>query len=114
MSLDAFLNGYVLAWLAYLASAALAQLVFWRMVRRLRPRALQLLLRAVIAVLLFTPVYSHSQAGWLAPAWLYGSYEMILGHSAYATKAFTNLTVAGVVMLVIWGLEVLRFRRKSR
>jgi len=113
MILDAFLNGYVLAWLGYLASAAIGQLVFWRMVRRLPPHSLQLLLRAVLAAVLFTPCYSHSQTGWLVPAWLYGSYEMILGHSLEASKAFTNLSVAGAVMLAVWIVEVIRFRRRS-
>ncbi len=113
MILDALLNGYVLAWLAYLASAAIGQLVFWRLIRRLRPHSVQLLLRAVLAVILFTPCYSHSQTGWLVPAWLYGGYEMILGHSVEATKAFTNLSVGGAIMLAVWIVEVLRWRRRN-
>lgn len=114
MSLNDWLSSYVLAWLAYLASAILAQLVFWRMVRKLRPHALQLFLRALLAVILFTPVYSEARPDWLVPAWLYGGYDMILGQSKHASHAFTNLAVAGIVMLLVWIIASLYARKKAR
>lgn len=114
MNLHDWLSSYVLAWLAYLVSAVLAQLVFWRMVRKLRPRALQLFLRALLAVILFTPVYSQARPDWLVPAWLYGGYDLILGQTRHASQALTNLAVAGIVMLLVWIIAVLHARKKAR
>ena len=112
MTLNMLFNTYVLAWLVYLASACGLQWVFARMTRRFpRHYGFRQLLRAIVAVILFTPVYSDLAVHWLVPAWLYGGYEAILGRGLESTQAFTGMAFAGCLMLVVWGLDVLLARR---
>lgn len=112
MTLSMLFNTYVLAWLAYLVSACGLQWVFARLTRRfIRHYGFRQLLRAMAAVILFTPVYSDLAVHWLVPAWLYGGYEALLGKALESTRAFTGMAFAACLMLVIWGLDVLRARR---
>jgi hypothetical protein len=60
--------------------------------------------------LLLTPVESPDLAGWWIPAWLFGGYEMILGDAEASGRALFNLGLAGLVMLLVWVLDLVRYR----
>lgn len=101
---------YGIFWTAY----ALAFVVFFFLVSRvfriLPLYGLRTLLQAALIVVLLTPVESPELAGWWVPAWLHGGYESILGEKAEAARAFFNMGVAAAVMLLIWILDLVRYR----
>ncbi len=105
---------YGIFWAAY----AIAFVVFYYMMKKLF-RVLPLyglrtfLLAALVAVLL-TPVESAELAGWWIPAWLFGGYETILGDVDAAGRAWLNLGIAGIVMLLVWILDMVRYRLTKR
>ena len=114
MTLSVLFNTYVLAWLIYLGCACGLQWVFARLSGRLvKHYGFRQLLRAIVAVILFTPVYSRLADNWLVPAWLYGGYETILGQGLDSARAFTGMAFAGCLMLIMWGLDLLRVRRSG-
>jgi hypothetical protein len=45
---------------------------------------------------------------------LYGGYELILGEAADAGLALFNLSVAGLVMALVWILDMVRYRLGKR
>lgn len=105
---------YGLFWAAY----AIAFVVFFYMMKKLF-RFLPLygvrtLLLAVLVALLLTPVESPELAGWWIPAWLFGGYESILGDADDAGRAWLNLGIGGVVMLLVWILDMVRYRLTKR
>src|SRR5680860_1173538 len=82
---------YGIFWAAY----AIAFVVFYFMMKKLF-RFLPLygfrtLLLAALVAFLLTPVESVEVAGWWIPAWLFGSYELILGDADAAGRAWLNL-----------------------
>ena len=83
------------------------------MIRRLPPAWLNLLMRALMVVILFTPVASNAATHWLVPAWLYAGYSIILGQSDQLARALSGLGLAAIIMGVVWLLELVR-RRVSR
>ncbi|PSF04834.1 hypothetical protein C7H09_17560 [Marinobacter fuscus] len=101
---------YGIFWAAY----AIAFVVLFFMMRalfRLLPLyGLQTLLLSVLVVLLLTPVESPDVAGWWIPAWLFAGYELILGDTSAAATALFNFTVAGMVMALVWILDLVRYR----
>jgi len=105
---------YGIFWAAY----AIAFVIFFYMMKRLF-RFLPLygvrtLLLSALMVLLLTPVESPDVAGWWMPAWLYGGYELILGHIESASIAWFNFGLAGLVMLLVWILDLVRYRLVKR
>ncbi|MCE0758051.1 hypothetical protein LWH94_02430 [Marinobacter sp. G11] len=109
MDTDASL-AYGIFWAAY----AVAFVVFFYMMKalfRLLPLyGLRTLLLAALVVLLLTPVESPEVAGWYIPAWLFAGYELILGDISAAGSAIFNFTVASLVMLLVWILDLVRYR----
>lgn len=107
-------TAYAIFWGAY----AIAFVVFFYMMKKLF-RFLPLygfrtlLLAALVAVLL-TPVESPELAGWWIPAWLFGGYELVLGDAANAGRAWLNLTIGRLVMLLVWILDLVRYRLTRR
>lgn len=109
MDADASL-AYGIFWAAY----AIAFVVFFYMMKslfRLLPfYGLRTLLLSALVVLILTPVESPDVAGWWMPAWLFTGYELILGDAAEAGRGMFNLGVAAIVMLLVWILDLVRFR----
>lgn len=103
-------GAYALFWGVY----GLAFLVFYwalgRMVRWLPLYGLRTLLKAALVVVLATPVQSATLEGWWVPAWIYGGYESVLGDTDEAARAFLNMALAGIVMTLVWMLDMIRYR----
>jgi hypothetical protein len=105
---------YGIFWAAY----AIAFVVFYFMMKKLF-RFLPLygfrtLLLAALVAFLLTPVESPEIVGWWIPAWLFGGYELILGDADNAGRALLNLGIGGVVMLLVWILDMVRYRLSQR
>ena len=105
---------YGLFWAVY----AIAFLVFFYMMKRLFRflplYGLRTLLLATLVAVVLTPVESPEVAGWWMPAWLFGGYELILGNTDAAGRAFFNLGIAGLVMALVWVLDLVRYRLVSK
>lgn len=109
MDTDASL-AYGVFWAAY----AVAFVVFFYMMKslfRVLPfYGLRTLLLSALVVLVLTPVESPDVAGWWIPAWLFAGYELILGDTDAAGRALFNFSIAAVVMLLVWILDLVRYR----
>ncbi|EMP55551.1 hypothetical protein MSNKSG1_06758 [Marinobacter santoriniensis NKSG1] len=105
---------YGIFWAAY----AIAFVVFFYMMKqlfRLVPLyGLRTLLLAALVVLFLTPVQSPDLADWWIPAWIFGGYEAILGNMESAGRAVFNFGIAGLVMLLVWILDLVRYRLVTR
>ncbi|WP_341582043.1 hypothetical protein [Marinobacter metalliresistant] len=105
---------YGIFWAAY----AIAFVVFFYMmkslIRFLPLYGFRTLILAALVALLLTPVESPEVADWWIPAWLYGGYEIILGEADAAGRALFNLGLAGLVMLLVWVLDLVRYRLVRR
>ena len=105
-------NVYWLFWCAYGVGLALFLWMMQRLFRLLPLYGLRTLLLAAFAAILIAPVESLDVAGWWVPAWLYGGYELILGDQVAASAALLNIALAGMVMLLVWILDLVRYRLK--
>ncbi|MFT6123145.1 MAG: energy-coupling factor transporter transmembrane protein EcfT [Oleiphilaceae bacterium] len=94
-----------MAWCAYLLSAVGLVFVFWRMTKNLKLRRTRRSLRSLVAVLLFTPINMTAEGLWLAPAYLVGSYDWVLGKTEKALEAGVYISVAYILMMFIIMLE---------
>jgi len=113
--IDAETNlAYGIFWTLY----AVAFVVFFyttsRLFRIIPVYAIRTLLQAALIVILLTPVESNEVAGWWIPAWLHGGYESILGETSEAGRAFMNLGIASLVMILVWILDLVRYRLVKR
>lgn len=105
---------YGIFWAAYLVAFAVFFYMMKRLFRFLPLYGLRTLLLAALAVLFLTPVESPDLAGWWVPAWLFGGYELILGNVDSAARAVFNLGAAGLGMLLVWILDLVRYRLVRR
>ena len=97
---------YLAAWAVYLISALVMIAVFWRMTRNLKLRRTRRSLRVLVAVLLLTPINIATDASiWLAPAYLVGAYDWVLGHTDKALQAGVYIAAAYALMIVVVRLE---------
>lgn len=113
--MDADTNvAYGLFWVLY----AVAFVVFFysvsRLFRLIPVYAIRTLLQAALVVVLLTPVESSEVANWWIPAWLHGGYESILGQPDEAGRAILNLSIAAIFMLLVWVLDMVRYRLVKR
>jgi hypothetical protein len=97
---------------------AIAFVVFFysvsRLFRFIPVYGIRTLLQAALVVVVLTPVESSEVDGWWIPAWLHGGYEFILGNADEAGRAFLNLGLAAIVMLLVWVLDMVRYRMIKR
>jgi hypothetical protein len=105
-------NVYGLFWSAYGVGLVLFLWATQKLLRFLPFYGLRTLLLAALTAVLVAPVESLDIAGWWIPAWLYGGYELILGNSVAASAALLNLALAGMVLLLVWILDLVRYRIK--
>jgi len=96
---------YVWAWCFYLLSAVGLIIVFWRMTRNMTWRRTRRALRSLAAVLLLTPISVVDQGSWLAPAFLAGGYDWILGDTESAARAGMYLLSAYALLVAVILLE---------
>lgn len=99
------LPAYLIAWVLYLLSALGLVIVFWRMTRRLTWRRTRRSLRAMTAVVLFTPMNIIEDEFWLAPAYLVGLYDIALGNFDKALEVGSYMLAAFVLMVAVILLE---------
>lgn len=99
------MSSYLMAWVIYLCSAVGLIFVFWRMTKNLKLRRTRRSLRSLVAVLLFTPINIVEGSLWLAPAYLVGSYDWVLGKTEKALEAGLYISVAYILMMFIIMLE---------
>ncbi len=107
-------TAYGVFWAAYLIAFVVFLFMMKRLFRFLPLYGLRTLLLAALVACLLTPVESPDLAGWWIPAWLFGGYEMILGDMDEAGRALFNLSAAGLVMLLVWILDLVRYRLVRR
>ena len=105
---------YGIFWTAYANAFVVFFYLMKRLFRFLPLYGLRTLLLAALVALLLTPVESAEVAGWWVPAWLFGGYELILGNTEAAGRALFNLGLAGLVMLLVWILDLVRYRLVRR
>lgn len=101
---------YAIFWAAYAVAFVVLFYMMKALFRILPFYGLRTLLLSALMVLLLTPVESAEVAGWWIPAWLFAGYELILGDIDGAGAALFNFTVAAVVMLLVWILDLVRYR----
>src|SRR5690606_33311068 len=101
---------YEIAWGLYLLSALGFFALMWPVFQRVPWRAVRRFLKALLAVLLFTPSASVPSDSFLAPATLVFAYEALAGDMELAIQAGVLLGLALVALLGILLLETL-FRR---
>ncbi|AZT84078.1 hypothetical protein EHN06_11325 [Marinobacter sp. NP-4(2019)] len=105
---------YGIFWALYAVSFVIFFYMMSRLFRVLPIYGLRTLLQAALVVLLLTPVESADVGGWWVPAWLYGGYELILGDVEASGRAIMNLGIASLVMLLVWLLDLVRYRLVKR
>ncbi|MEQ8956279.1 MAG: hypothetical protein RL120_19275 [Gammaproteobacteria bacterium] len=99
---------YYLVWFGYLAAGAVFYGIFWYFTRFPRARWLAYFMRAVMAAVIVTPWYAHSDEDILAPALMIAMLDAISGGGS-ATRALVPLFLAlGAVLLSGGLLFVLR------
>ncbi|MAA63511.1 MAG: hypothetical protein CL581_01840 [Alteromonadaceae bacterium] len=107
---------YGIFWTIYVVAFIVFFILITRAIRPLPIYGLRTLIQAVLVVVLLTPVASPEAVDWWIPAWLHGGYESILGEAGEATRAFTNMALAGAVVGIVWVLDLVRvgiWRRKK-
>jgi ABC-type iron transport system FetAB permease component len=96
---------YIYAWVVYLLSAIGIVAVMWRLTRNLAMRRTRRTLRALIVVIAFTPINIAQQGIWLAPAYLVGAYDFVLGDVVRAQQAGLYLAAAFILLIILTLLE---------
>ncbi len=96
---------YVYAWLLYLLAALGIVLVSWRLTRRFTMRRTRRTIRSLIVVILFTPINIGQDSLWLAPAYLVGAYDWVLGDYSRAQMAAFYMSAAFSLCILLILLE---------
>ena len=97
---------YVLAWGVYLFSVLIMITVFWRMTRNVKLRRTRRSMRALVVAVLLTPInISVNEDAWLAPAYLVGAYDWVLGHADRAIQAGVYIASAYALLIAVILLE---------
>ncbi|WP_303289471.1 hypothetical protein [Marinobacter sp. SS5-14b] len=101
---------YGIFWAAYAVAFVVLFYMMKALFRILPLYGFRTLLLSALMVLILTPVESPDLAGWWIPAWLFAGYELILGDVDAAGAALFNFGVAGLIMLLVWILDLVRYR----
>ncbi|NMT63764.1 hypothetical protein [Marinobacter orientalis] len=113
--MDAETNlAYGIFWALYAVAFVVFFYMMARLLRIIPVYAIRTLLQAALVVIFLTPVESAEVANWYMPAWLHGGYETILGDKNDAARAFLNFGIASAVMLLVWMLDLVRYRLVRR
>jgi len=105
---------YGIFWAVYAVSFVVFFYMISRLFRVIPLYGVRTLLQAALIVLLLTPVESAEVGGWWVPAWLYGGYELSLGDAEASGRALLNMGLAALVMLLVWVLDLVRYRLVKR
>ena len=107
-------TAYAVFWIIYVVAFLVFFLMMSRLFRILPLYGLRTLLQAALVVFFLVPVQSAEVQGWWMPAWLHGGYESILGDNDEAMRAWINMAMAAVAMLLVWMLDLVRYRLVRR
>lgn len=107
-------TAYGIFWAIYAVGFVIFFFMMTRLFRLIPVYGVRTLLMVVLAVILLTPVESREAIGWWIPAWLHGGYESILGDMHEASRAFFNMGLAAVALLLVWVLDLVRYRLVRR
>jgi hypothetical protein len=106
---------YALAWIVYLLMAALMVLAFERYVAGHVPRQPRLFIRALLAVVLFTPGWVSVETVYMVPACIAVLFNLLAKSGSGLLKAaLPLLTMSSVVFGVLLFLEVRRSPETER
>ncbi|MEP1216091.1 MAG: hypothetical protein ABJM11_21230 [Marinobacter sp.] len=113
--IDAETNlAYGIFWALYAVAFVIFFYMMGRLFRLIPLYAIRTLLQAALVVVFLTPVESAEVADWWIPAWLYAGYETILGDASEAGRAILNFGMASAAMLLVWILDLVRYRLVKR
>ncbi|HEY9118918.1 MAG TPA: hypothetical protein VIN33_04135 [Marinobacter sp.] len=113
--IDAETNlAYGIFWALYAVAFVVFFYMMGRLFRIVPLYPIRTLLQAALVVVFLTPVESAEVANWWIPAWLYGGYESILGDASEAGRAILNFGMASAGMLLVWLLDLVRYRLVKR
>ena len=113
--IDAETNlAYGILWALYAVAFVVFFYMMGRLFRIVPLYPIRTLLQAALVVVFLTPVESAEVANWWIPAWLYGGYESILGDASEAGRAILNFGMASAGMLLVWLLDLVRYRLVKR
>ncbi|MGM0953147.1 MAG: hypothetical protein ACQEW7_09210 [Pseudomonadota bacterium] len=101
---------YGIFWVAYCLAFVVLFYMMKAVFRVLPFYGFRTLLLSALVVLLLTPVESPDVAGWWIPAWLFTGYELVLGDADAAARGLFNFGIAGLVMVLVWILDLVRYR----
>ncbi|SFM54393.1 hypothetical protein [Marinobacter zhejiangensis] len=107
-------TAYGIFWAIYAVGFLIFFIMMSRLFKVIPLYGLRTLLLAVLIVLILPPVESSEVAGWWVPAWLHAGYETILGNTEEAARAMVNMGIAGIVMALVWILDLVRYRLVKR
>ncbi|WP_166259727.1 hypothetical protein [Marinobacter salicampi] len=105
---------YGIFWTLYALAFVVFFYTFSKLFRIIPVYGVRTLLQAALVVIFLTPVQSSEALSWWIPAWLHGGYEGILGNPEEAGRAFFNLGLAAMAMLLVWMLDLVRYRLTRR
>ncbi|SFR46773.1 hypothetical protein SAMN05216203_0564 [Marinobacter daqiaonensis] len=107
-------TAYALFWGIYVVGFVLFYWAMSRLIRWIPLYGLRTLVKALLIVVIATPVQSTVVDGWWVPAWLFGGYETLMGDPSEAARAYFNMGVAALIMALVWILDLVRYRFTRR
>ena len=107
------ISNYLLAWLVYIAAAAVFYVIFWHLTRFRGLRILKYCLRAVMLAMIATPWYVGSEGNLMAPAIIVMMMDAITISGAAGVRAFVPLLLSNILALALV-VVVLVFRRGGK
>lgn len=94
-------QGYLIAWIAYLFAAAGCCVIAWRVLHRWLARDLAILLEALLVALLFTPWYVLPEQETMAPAFIVFLMDVITIDLEAGVRAFVPLIMSMLLALLV-------------
>ncbi|MDG9667948.1 hypothetical protein ONV78_09410 [Hahella sp. CR1] len=98
--------GYIAGWVAYLLAALALYALMMPLFNRCGPRPVQLFLRSLLAVVLFTPAMSVPKDGLWAPAHIVAAYNWLQHDDNAALQAGLLMLAAWCVIGLLFALQV--------
>ena len=109
------IGNYWFFWILYLGAALTFTAILWRVTRFERAIWASYSLRAVAISVIFTPWYSNSQDGGMAPALMVAALDAITGGFEAAFRSLVPLVLALLFGLLLAGvMSAIKNKKKKR
>ncbi len=92
---------YYFLWGAYILGASGTLYLWWRMVRKARPRMLRDLLLGVVFFTLFTPWFATTESGELAPAFIILVHDLLFGSGTNDLRGLFPMLAAILLFIML-------------